>query len=371
MSDAPSASRNDSALSPALAPSLLHATLLNSLPDPVLAADVEGRLAYANPAAHEALAPIVLPSPGSPVDDLPAEADILIALLKRAANVADFSEWVSADGRTFSAHIADLFAPDGALAGRIITLRDISRHRRMRENQKEFTSTVSHDMRTPLTYMKGYMDMLPMIGSLTDKQRDYASRVASGIEQLADLVDKILDASRLDPDGNYQLNREPCDLGNLIDDVANTHLAPAERKGLVLEVTASPHLPVMNLDVEMMKRAMNCLVDNAVKYTPEGGRLMIMARVEGGEMRFEVKDTGLGISPEHKKRLFERFQRVRRPEHTRVRGSGLGLYIVRRVAETHGGRVWVESEVGEGSTFGIAIPISGPNVVGSPRSADG
>lgn len=295
---------------------------------------------------------------------------MLVALLQRAPNVGEFSEWVNAEGHTFSARPADVVGPDGALLGRLITLRDITRHRRMRENQKEFTSMVSHDMRSPLTYMKGYMDMLPMIGSLTDKQRDYAGRIAMGIQHLADLVDKILDASRLDPDGNYQLNREPCDIGALVDDMANTHLAPAERKGLILEVAASHHLPILNLDVEMMKRAMNCLVDNAVKYTPEGGRVTLVAHVDGDEMKIEVKDTGLGISPEHQKRLFERFQRVRRPEHTRVKGSGLGLYIVRRVAETHGGRVWVESEVGEGSTFGLAIPIGGPNLVGSPRPKD-
>jgi signal transduction histidine kinase len=349
----------------------LHAALLNSLPDPVLAVDGQGQLLFANPAAHEALAPIVLPAPGSSIDQLPVEAEVLSGILRGAPNVGDFSEWVSADGRTFSARASEVRGPDGAPVGRVITLRDITRHRRMRENQKEFTSTVSHDMRTPLTYMKGYMDMLPMIGSLTDKQRDYASRIASGIEQLADLVDKILDASRLDPDGNYQLNREPCDLGTLVDDVANMHLAPAERKGLVLEVAAGHHLPVLSLDVEMVRRAMNCLVDNAVKYTPEGGRVTLAAHVEGDEMKIEVKDTGLGISPEHQKRLFERFQRVRRPEHTRVRGSGLGLYIVRRVAETHGGRVWVKSELGVGSTFGMVIPISGPNLVGSPHPTEG
>jgi two-component system, OmpR family, sensor kinase len=119
------------------------------------------------------------------------------------------------------------------------------------------------------------------------------------------------------------------------------------------------------LDDVMLRRALNNLVDNAIKYTPEGGTITVGAHVKNNNLVFTVQDTGLGISEDNQKHLFERFRRVRRREHQGIKGNGLGLFIVRSVAQKHGGDAWIASKEGEGSTFTISIPLEGPNLLGA------
>jgi signal transduction histidine kinase len=244
-------------------------------------------------------------------------------------------------------------------------LRDITRYKNLRDNQSEFVSTVSHDLRSPLTYMHGYATMLPMVGELNDKQKGFAEKIISGIAQMTDLVDKILDASRLDPEGNYELSRDTCDVAKIVTDIVSNHSQPAEKKGLKLSVALNTALPILNLDDLMLRRALNNLVDNAIKYTPENGAITVGANVQDNNLLLTVQDTGLGISEENQKHLFERFRRVRRREHQAVKGNGLGLFIVKSVAQKHGGDAWVESKEGEGSTFAIRIPLEGANLLGA------
>jgi signal transduction histidine kinase len=124
-------------------------------------------------------------------------------------------------------------------------------------------------------------------------------------------------------------------------------------------------VPILNLDDVMLRRAMNNLVDNAVKYTPEDGRITVRARLENNNLLLSVQDTGLGISEANQAHLFERFHRVRRREHQTVKGSGLGLFIVKSVAQRHGGDAWVTSKEEQGSTFFIRIPLEPPNLFGA------
>jgi signal transduction histidine kinase len=146
--------------------------------------------------------------------------------------------------------------------------------------------------------------------------------------------------------------------------VVNTHSAPAEKKGIKILQEVDPAMPILNLDDAMLRRALNNLVDNAVKYTPENGTITVGAAVQDHNLLLTVKDSGLGITEENQKILFERFRRVRRREHHGVKGSGLGLFIVRGVALRHGGDAFVESKEGQGSKFSIKIPLEGPNLLG-------
>jgi signal transduction histidine kinase len=238
------------------------------------------------------------------------------------------------------------------------------RQRKLSRNQSEFMRIVAHDLRTPLTSMGGFVNMLEAVGELNDQQRYFVEKVNHGIEQMTSQVDNFQDAGRFDVEtGFYEMVREPLDLTEIVQQIVETHLMPAEKQELTLTTKIGDNIPIVNADVVMMQRAIINLIDNAIKYTPNGRRVEVGVDVAENELRLSVADNGLGISPENQKMLFERHVRIHRPEHKRIKGSGLGLFIVRSVAQRHGGRAWVESEEGVGTTFFISIPLDGDNVI--------
>jgi PAS domain S-box-containing protein len=338
------------------------AAILTSSADPILVVDSQNLIVLLNPAAEQVFG--INGVVGKAVSDV-IDAEAIVGLLDDPESTTEAIEWQSGTGQTFSPRVSDMVNDQAERTGRVLILRDISRYKSLRENQGEFVSTVSHDLRSPLTYMNGYVDMLPMVGEFNDKQRYFAEKISTGIMQMTDLIDKVLDASRLDPDGNYQLHREPCDITKVVSDVVYTHIGPAEKKGLTLTTDMSEQLPVLNLDEMMVKRALNNLTDNAIKYTPSGGQIRVRALIKDNDLLLCVQDNGPGLTEENQKHLFERFRRVRRRDHQSVKGSGLGLYIVKRVAERHGGKAWVESAESKGSSFFFSIPMDGSNLVGS------
>ncbi len=340
------------------------AAILTSSADPILVIDDRQSILLLNPAAERAFGVQSSVAIGKPVSEV-INASPLVDLLKSDSDTNQRIEWQNEAGHTFAPRMSDICDDEGERTGRVLVLRDITHYKNLRQNQSEFVSTVSHDLRSPLTYMHGYATMMPMVGPLTEKQKSFADKIVGGIAQMTDLVDKILDAGRLDPEGNYELNREACDVAKVVSDIVGNHMQPAEKKNLSLNAQVDPGLPILNLDDVMLRRALNNLVDNAIKYTPENGAVTVSAAIQDNSLLLKVKDTGLGISEENQKHLFERFRRVRRREHQSVKGSGLGLFIVKSVAQRHGGDAWVESAEGQGSAFNIRIPLEGVNLLGA------
>lgn len=243
-----------------------------------------------------------------------------------------------------------------------------AQHHKMAHNQHEFVRIVSHDLRSPLTSMQGFASMLEaqMAGDLNEKQLHFVEKILSGVGQMASLVENIQDAGRYDPEtGFYEMERQPTDLIEIVKRIVSSHLVPAEKQELTLTVDVSEDLPIVFVDSTMIERAITNLVDNAIKYTPNGGTVEVGVHKEGENVLFTVTDNGYGISDDNLEQLFERHFRIRRKEHKRVKGSGLGLFIVRSVARWHGGDAFVNSAEGEGSTFGLRIPLRGENLLGS------
>jgi len=237
-------------------------------------------------------------------------------------------------------------------------------HEKLTTNQNEFVRIVSHDLRSPLTSIKGFASMLET--TLDDeKELHFVSKILNGVTQMTYLVDNIQDAGRYDPEtGFYEMERVPSDLIDMVNKIVKTHLVPAEKGDLSLEVDIADDIPIVSIDENMIERSIINLVDNAIKYTPNGGKIKIGLRKDGHDLLITISDNGFGISEENIRQLFNRHFRIRRREHTRVKGSGLGLFIVRSVARHHNGDAFVESVEGEGSTFGIRIPLSGANLPG-------
>jgi signal transduction histidine kinase len=216
-----------------------------------------------------------------------------------------------------------------------------------------------------MTAAKGFVDMLTMVGPANEKQEQFIGKILTSIMDMTNLVEKVLDAGRLDPDMPvYEIKRETSDPSAIVTKVVSTLSNTAEQKEIKLDAKVANNVPIMNLDEMMIERALLNLVENAIKYTPEGGEVLAECKIEGEDLIFAVHDNGLGISPEDQSRLFERGERIRRQEHKRIRGSGLGLFIVANVARKHGGDAWVESELDKGSSFFISIPLSRNNAFG-------
>ena len=244
--------------------------------------------------------------------------------------------------------------------------RSMSRHEKLMTNQNEFVRIVSHDLRSPLTSIQGFASMLEssMVGELNEKQTQFVGKILSGVEQMSKLVDNIQDAGRYDTEtGFYEMDRSPADLIEMLSKIVKNHLLPAEKQELTIELDTTEAVPIVNVDISMLERAVSNLVDNAIKYTPNGGEIRVGIEQHDNELRVFVRDNGYGISEENLKKLFRRHFRIRRREHKRIKGSGLGLFIVANVAQHHDGRAGVESVEGEGSTFYVTIPLSGENLI--------
>lgn len=252
-----------------------------------------------------------------------------------------------------------------------IETRTVERHQQLMRNQSEFVRITTHDLRSPLTVLKGIIGMMELgTVDLSKVIPNYVEKMASAVHQMEMQVDNIQDAGRYDLEtGFYELMRAPTDLIELVQKIVNNQLQPAEKQDLKITVDASDDVPIVNVDSNMLERAIINLVDNAIKYTPDGGTIKVRVYRENDKVIISVKDNGFGISAENLPNLFKRYYRVRRREHHRVKGTGLGLFIVSSAAQQHGGQARVESVEGEGATFYIEIPLSGANLLNATIDA--
>jgi PAS domain S-box-containing protein len=331
--------------------------ILNSTPDPVLVIDPQNRLLLANPAAGKVVGVEVDKSGGQPVDKLIKQRPLL-DLLQAAPGEKQSAEIVFPGGRTYLATASSVVA-DGRPVGRVCILRDVTHFKELDSMKSEFVATVSHDLRSPLTLMRGYATMLEMVGELNDQQQGYVRKIISGVENMSRLVNNLLDLGRIEIGVGLQVENVP--IHDIIERVAGALQLQASQKSIVLSVDEARDLPAMiEADQALLHQGVYNLVENALKYTPNGGQVVVRVRAAQKDLVFEVQDNGIGIAPSDMPRLFEKFYRGKQREARSQHGSGLGLAIVRSIAERHGGKVWVESEIGKGSTFFLRVPIGQP-----------
>jgi PAS domain S-box-containing protein len=331
-------------------------SILNSSPDPVLVTDPIGRLLLANAAAEQALGSKLGKREGQPTQRLIQQKPLLELL--NSAGEKQSVEVLLSDGRTYLATASSVMA-DGFRVGRVCIMRDVTHFKELDTLKSEFVSTVSHDLRSPLTLMRGYATMLDMVGELNEQQESYVSKIITGVENMARLVNDLLDLGRIEMGVDLQV--EPVPVLEVLEKVTNTLRTQATQKEIELSLVLPKNLPQhVAADPALFHQAIYNLVENAIKYTSEGGQVFVRVHLAEEDLIFEIQDTGIGIAPDDMARLFEKFYRGKAREARTRAGTGLGLAIVRSIAERHGGRVWVESEEGVGSTFFLQIPIKQP-----------
>jgi signal transduction histidine kinase len=224
------------------------------------------------------------------------------------------------------------------------------------EMKSDFIANVSHELRTPLTSVVAYSEMLLTYDDAPpEEQREFLRIIHTESVRLTRLVGDVLDITKIES-GDFSLEREPIDVAELIETVGRAYRAVVEQQGLTLEMVVDPDLPVVVGDHDRLQQVLTNLLANAAKFTRHG-TLRVSAERAGDELRIAVADTGIGIPPEHHERIFEKFHQVGDVMTEKPTGSGLGLAICRELVQAHGGRIWVESTPGVGSTFTVALPI--------------
>ncbi len=236
-----------------------------------------------------------------------------------------------------------------------------SEWQRLDEVKSTFISAAAHKLRTPLTPIKGYVEMLleEDLGPLSDEQREYLRLVETGASQLLDVLNHLLDLARIET-GQLKLALEPVDVTALVEQVVAAFGSKFRAQGQTLILRARPGLPPVLADVIRVKQVLGVLLSNANRHTPEGGDITLDFELDETRdvVQVSIADTGPGLTRQDQARLFERFSRSLGERQSGGTGIGLGLYTARKLIELHGGRVWVESEgvPGQGSTFYVTLP---------------
>ena len=250
----------------------------------------------------------------------------------------------------------------------VIVIHDVSKERQLERIRADFVANVSHELRTPLTTIRGYAEtLLSEDATRTKAQEQFVVKILNHAARLSRLVSELLELSRLES-GDVELKRTPCHLNTFYEPILDVFEPILEEAELVLKWKIPENLPKVSVDQQLFMQVLVNLIDNAIKYTPDSGTITVSAEVrtskafEGSnitseEMILRVRDTGIGIPMEAQPRVFERFYRVDKGRAREMGGTGLGLAIAKHIVLRHNGQIWLESSLGEGSVFHVAIPL--------------
>lgn len=330
------------------------AAILASITDAVLVVNRNGRIVLDNPAARD-----VLSAQESQSGRLLAESTTLQTLIDLFDSAMQggnpTGELVLNDGRTFFANLSPVSTGEIGVIGWVATLQDVSHFKELNQLKNDFVSSVSHDLRSPLSSILLAINLITETGQINNDQQELINLVDRQVRNMSNLIEDILDVGKIEADIDMEM--EPCNLAPIIETVAADLRPQAAEKGIQLTSRLENDFPPVMANAMRMHQVIHNLVGNAIKYTPGQGNVTIKAFSQDDEMRVQVIDTGLGIPASDQPHIFEKFYRVRGDHVADIKGTGLGLAITKGIVEKHQGRIWLESVFGQGSTFTVALPI--------------
>jgi len=344
------------------------AAILRDMVEGVAVIDAGEHLVYCNGAFAEVAGMRAEQAEGRPILEVIREPQILELVRGAIGGEEDLRGEIQVGGgrrRVFALTVSPVstagqqsgMARSSGRMGAVVVLHEISELRRLEQVRKDFVANVSHELKTPLTSIQGFAETL-LAGALDDPEhsRRFVEIIRNHALRLSRLTDDLLKLSRIEA-GKLDLEFQPVSLANLIEAAVEATSPRAEAGRLSLTLDCPPDLPCVQADPNLLREVLQNLLDNAVQYTPAGGRIEVSAVLSEGSALVTVADTGIGIPEAEQERIFERFYRLD-PARSREMGStGLGLAIARHIVEAHGGHIGVESSVGRGSKFRFSIPL--------------
>lgn len=265
---------------------------------------------------------------------------------------------LSSDGRDyyFNVVVTALHDNNGNNMGIIILLQDVTQLKQLEKVKNDFIGTISHELKTPLTSLMMGISLFADkgLGELNEKQRDTLELIKEDTERLNGLVNNLLELTKIESNKAI-LKMSVCSVEEIITDSTKMAYDQYEQKGVKLFVEIEDSMSPVNVDAEKLKWVLNNLLSNALKFTDTDGYVLISAHEEEEKIYVKVKDTGIGIPEDRYEDIFDKFVRINGAEET-AEGTGLGLAIAKEIIEAHGGSIWCESELGEGSTFIFTLP---------------
>ncbi|NMB55142.1 MAG: GAF domain-containing protein [Leptolinea sp.] len=320
-------------------------SILAKVQDGVIILDAENKVIFINQGARDALS-----LDNSDLVNLPAETALknsqIKDLLERNGSRAEIN---LEEGRAMDAQLTPI-----SDVGTVITLHDISMFKELDRAKSDFVNTVSHDLRTPLTTILGYVELVERVGPVTDLQREYIRHVQMSVHNITNLVNDLLNLGRIE--AGFDKHKEIVHIDQLIGEACETLKDQLAYKGHRLSVEIPPNLPPVWGNPILLSQVVDNLLGNSIKYTPPGGQIFIRAEVESDQMILKFKDTGVGIPPMDLPFIFDKFFRASNAAGEAA-GTGLGLAIVKSIVENHYGRIWVDSVLSQGSTFNVVLPL--------------
>ena len=340
----------------------LSAAILGSMVEGVAVVNSSERLLFANEGFAGILELDAPPQPGRSLLEVVRQTELIEAVrdvLKGAPRVEAEIVTGTLRQRFFAATVASVKATENS--GAVVVLHDITDLRKLERVRRDFVANVSHEFKTPLTAIQGFAETL-LAGAMDDPQHRvrFLQIILEHSRRLARLTDDLLELSKMDAD-RLDLEVDRLSVLQLVQSCVETTQRVANEKHLRFSINLPQCLPDVAADRRRIAEVLQNLLDNAIQYTPAGGEIVVSASAGGQEVTFTVSDTGIGIPQVDQPRIFERFYRVDVARSREVGGTGLGLSIAKHLVEAHGGRIWVESEVGRGSQFHFTVPVFQPH----------
>lgn len=337
----------------------LSSAILGSMVEGVAVVNGAERLVFANQGFAEILGLDVPPIAGSPLLEVVRQTELIEAVRQVLGGETRVQAEIvtgTLRQRFFATTVAAVRAGD--TLGAVVVLHDITELRKLERVRRDFVANVSHELRTPLTAIQGFTETL-LAGAIDDPQNRtrFLEIILEHSRRLARLTEDLLMLSKMDAE-RLELEIRSLSVEQLMESCLETSQHRAVEKNLQVLLEPPPNLPEVAGDRRRLAEVLQNLLDNAIQYTPAGGKITLSAEVKGDEVIVTVSDTGIGIPRADQPRIFERFYRVDVARSREAGGTGLGLSIAKHLVEVHGGRLWVESEVGKGSSFHFSVPIA-------------
>ena len=321
---------------------------ITNIQNGVILVDNEQRIILINPSARKTFSLADRDYTNQPILETIPTSAFKIGLETITNSPRTYHEIIFEDGRSFNMQYNPITE-----VGAVITLDDITQLKQVDRMKSDFIHTISHDLRSPLTTITGYIELLDRVGPLNDQQKVFIQHIQTSTHSITDMVNDLLDLGRIE--AGFENRKDEVALGTILRFTLGILEQQIKEKKLELILSIAPDLPVLLGNPIRLRQVLDNLLVNAIKYTPEKGRIKISLRAAGEQIIFEVTDTGIGIPIADQAHIFQKFFRAENaPAGTK--GTGLGLAIVKSIVESLGGRIWVESVLGRGTKFSVILP---------------